>query len=85
MEATGVPEHLQTMESVNDLKTKIHELEEKNASALAAVERELKTRMDAISGDVVEEGWAGASREAPAGCARSSDGWCQTSPSSRQS
>ena len=55
MEATGVPEHLQTMESVNDLKTKIHELEEKNASALAAVERELKTRMEAISGDVVEE------------------------------
>ena len=55
MEATGVPEHLQTMESVNDLKTKIHELEEKSASALAAVERELKTRMEAISGDVVEE------------------------------
>ena len=55
MEATGVPEHLQTMESVNDLKMKIHELEEKNASALAAVERELKTRMEAISGDVVEE------------------------------
>ena len=36
MEATGVPEHLQTMESVNDLKTKIHELEEKSAAALAA-------------------------------------------------
>ena len=55
MEATCAPEHLQTMESVNELKAKIGELEEKNASALAAVERGLKTRMEAISGDVVEE------------------------------
>ena len=55
MEATGAPERLQTMESINDLKTKTRELEEKSASALAAVERELKTRMEAISGDVVEE------------------------------
>ena len=55
MEATGVPEHLQTMESVNELKAKIGELEEKSASALAAVERGLKTRTEAVGGDVVEE------------------------------